>query len=152
MGRDKRDPTDAEEIAHSRRTGVFTQCQLLPGRYLLLRRSWSEYRRLRSERARLKTVLSHQLYVVFPEIVKEWKEVTAPGCLAVLRTGLTPHAIARLKSTDFIRVVHDHRRGRRMWRFKVEHVWKRLARRSFRATEAKSQWRRSVASCSGSTS
>ena len=90
MGRDKRDLTDAEQIAQLLRTGVVTKCQLLPARYMQLRRAWGEYQRLRCERARLKTLLVHQLYGVFPEIVGEWKTVTAPGCLAVLRAGLPP--------------------------------------------------------------
>ena len=77
MGRDKRDLTDAEEIAQLLRTGVVTQCQLLPAQYMQLRRAWGEYHRLRRERARLKTLLVHQLYGVFPEIVGEWKTVTA---------------------------------------------------------------------------
>ena len=40
-----------------------------------LRRAWGEYHRLRRERARLKTLLVHQLYGVFPELVGEWKTV-----------------------------------------------------------------------------
>ena len=65
MGRDKRDLTDAEQIAQLLRTGVVTQCQLLPANYMQLRRAWGEYHRLRRERARLKTLLVHQLYGVF---------------------------------------------------------------------------------------
>ena len=73
MGRDKRDLTDAEQIAQLLRTGVVTQCQLLPANYMQLRRAWGEYHRLRRERARLKTLLVHQLYGVFPELVGEWR-------------------------------------------------------------------------------
>ena len=113
MGRDKRDLTDAEQIAQLLRTGVVTKCQLLPARYMQLRRAWGEYQRLRCERARLKTLLVHQLYGVFPEIVGEWKTVTAPGCLAALRAGLPPQDIAMLTKPAFIRVVQAHRRGRR---------------------------------------
>ena len=125
MGRDKRDLTDAEQIAQLLRTGVVTQCQLLPANYMQLRRAWGEYHRLRRERARLKTLLVHQLYGVFPELVGEWHTVTAPGCLAVLRAGWPPQRIADLPKPDFIRVVQAHRRGRRMWRFKIEQVWEK---------------------------
>ncbi len=125
MSRDKRDLTDAEQIAHLLRTGVVTQCQLLPAKYMQLRRTWGEYYRLRKERARLKTVLTHQLYGVFPEIVGEWQTATAPGCLAVLRAGLTPRQIAKLTKPAFIRLARQHRRGRRMWRFKIEQVWEK---------------------------
>ena len=125
MGRDKRDLTDAEQIAQLLRTGVVTQCQLLPANYMQLRRAWGEYHRLRRERARLKTLLVHQLYGVFPELVGEWHTVTAPGCLAVLRAGWPPQRIADLTKPDFIRVVQAHRRGRRMWRFKIEQVWEK---------------------------
>ena len=116
---------DAEQIAQLLRTGVVTQCQLLPANYMQLRRAWGEYPRLRRERARLKTLLVHQLYGVFPELVGEWHTVTAPGCLAVLRAGLPPQRIADLTKPDFIRVVQAHRRGRRMWRFKIEQVWEK---------------------------
>ena len=128
MGRDKRDLTDAEQIAQLLRTGVVTQCQLLPANYMQLRRAWGEYPRLRRERARLKTLLVHQLYGVFPELVGEWHTVTAPGCLAVLRAGLPPQRIADLTKPDFIRIVQAHRRGRRMWRFKIEQVWEKAGR------------------------
>ena len=63
-----------------------------------------------------------------PEIVGEWKTVTAPGCLAVLRAGLPPQDIAMLTKPAFIRVVQEHRRGRRMWRFKIEQVWEKAGR------------------------
>ena len=109
-------------------TGVVTQCQLLPANYMQLRRAWGEYHRLRRERARLKTLLVHQLYGVFPELVGEWHTVTAPGCLAVLRAGLPPQRIADLTKPDFIRIVQAHRRGRRMWRFKIEQVWEKAGR------------------------
>ena len=128
MGRDKRALTNAEQIAQRLRTGVVTQCQLLPANYMQLRRAWGEYHRLRRERARLKTLLVHQLYGVFPELVGEWHTVTAPGCLAVLRAGLPPQRIADLTKPDFIRVVQAHRRGRRMWRFKIEQVWEKAGR------------------------
>ena len=49
MSRDKRDLTDAGEIAQPLRSGVVTQCQLLPARYMQLRLFWGEYHRLRSD-------------------------------------------------------------------------------------------------------
>ena len=128
MGRDKRDLTDAEQITQLLRTGVVTQCQLLPANYMQLRLAWGEYPRLRRERARLKTLLVHQLYGVFPELVGEWHTATAPGCLAVLRAGLPPQRSADLTKPDFIRIVQAHRRGRRMWRFKIEQVWEKAGR------------------------
>ena len=128
MGRDTRDLTDAEQIAQLLRPGVVTQCQLLPATYMQLRRGWGEYHRLRRARATLKTLLVHQLYGVFPELIGEWHTVTAPGCLAVLRTGLPPQRIADLTKPAFLRIVQAHRRGRRMWRFKIEQVWEKAGR------------------------
>ena len=93
-----------------------------------LRRGWGEYHRLRRARATLKTLLVHQLYGVFPELIGEWQTVTAPGCLAVLRTGLPPQRIADLTTPAFLRIVQAHRRGRRMWRFKIEQVWEKAGR------------------------
>jgi transposase len=122
MGRDKRDVTDAEQIAHLLRTGLVTQTQLEAGPYLAVRRAWAAYSRLRAERARLKTLVSHQVYGVFPELVGVWTDIFAPGALAVLRLGLTPFEIARLSLSEFWERVQATRRGRRVWRFKVAQV------------------------------
>lgn len=119
MGRDKRDVTDAEQIAHLLRTGLTTRTQLEPAGYLTLRRTWGAFVRLRRERARLKTLVSHQLYGAFPELVGVWSDVFAPGALAVLRVGLTPFEIAALTLGEFAARVAAARRGRRVWRFKV---------------------------------
>ena len=122
MGRDKRDVTDAEQIAHLLRTGLITRTQLEPEAYLVLRRAWGAFVRLRRERARLKTLVSHQLYGAFPELLGVWSDVFAPGALAVLRVGLTPFEIAALPFGDFVAQVSAARRGRRVWRFKVAQV------------------------------
>jgi transposase len=119
MGRDKRDVTDAEQIAHLLRTGMTTRTQLEPEPYLTLRRVWGAFQRLRKERARLKTLVSHQLYGAFPELLGVWSDVFAPGALAVLRIGLSPFEIAALPLSDFTAQVAAARRGRRVWRFKV---------------------------------
>ena len=122
MGRDKRDITDAEQIAHLLRTGVVTRTQLETGPYLTLRRAWSAFARLREERARLKTLVTHQLYGAFPELIGVWRDIFAPGPLAVLRVGLTPFEIAELPVTEFWQRVDAMRAGRRLWRFKVKQV------------------------------
>lgn len=119
MNRHKTDVTDAEQIAELARTGMVTRTQLEPRPYWELRRMWSEYVRLREERARLKTLLTHQLYGLFPEFVGNWADVLQPGALAVLRLGLTPSEVAALPVSEFIARVRDARRGRRVWRFKI---------------------------------
>jgi transposase len=125
MNRYKTDLTDAEQIAELVRGDLVTETKLETGPYLELRRAWGEYARLREERARLKTLLSHQLYGVFPELRSVWSDLFAPGCLAVLRLGLTPHEIAALPTNDFIRLAKAASRGRRLWRFKLidVHEW-----------------------------
>jgi transposase len=122
MGRDKRDVTDAEQIAQLLRTGLVTQTQLETGPYLAVRRAWAAYNRLRTERARLKTLVSHQVYGVFPELVGVWTDIFGPGALAVLRLGLTPFEIARLSLGEFWERIQVARQGRRVWRFKVAQV------------------------------
>jgi transposase len=122
LNRHKTDLTDAEQIADLLRTGLVTRTQLEPPAYLALRRAWSEYARLRAERARLKTLLTHQLYGLFPEFVKVWADVGEPGPLAVLRTGLTPLEIATLSLPAFVAEVRRHRAGRRLWRYKLVQV------------------------------
>ena len=122
LDRDKRDVTDAEQIADLLRTGMVTQTRLEALPYVGLRRTWDEFERLRRERARLKTLVKHQLYGVFPEFVRIWKDVFAPGPLAVLRVGLTPMEIAALTPIEFCDRVQERRAGRRLWRFKVVQV------------------------------
>ena len=41
---------------------------------------------------------------------------------------MPPQRIADLTKPDFIRIVQAHRRGRRMWRFKIEQVWEKAGR------------------------
>jgi transposase len=127
MGRDKRDVTDAEQIADLLRTGLVTQSRLHSHRYVALRRAWSEYVRLREERARLKGLVKHQLYGMFPELVKVWKNIFTPGALAVLRLGLTPLEIAAMSFPEFWRLVQGALSDRRAWRFKFQQVHERAA-------------------------
>jgi hypothetical protein len=122
LDRRKTDATDAEQIAELLRTGVVTRTQLEAPTYLELRRSWMEFARLRAERARLRTTLSHQLYGLFPEFHAVWADILSPGALAVLRTGLTPQAIAALTLPDFIERVVRETQGRRVWRAKLRQL------------------------------
>jgi hypothetical protein len=114
--------TDAEQIADLLRTGVVTKTQLEAPPYVELRRTWDEFDRLRRERARLKTLLKHQLYGVFPEFVRVWKDLFAPGPLAVLRLGLPPGEIAALAPAEFTHQVTTTRQGRRLWKPKLVQV------------------------------
>ena len=102
LSREKTDLTDAEQIAELCRTGLVTRTQLEARPYLALRRAWGEYARLREERARLKVLVAHQLYGLFPEFLRVWADLLQPGALAVLRTGLTPAAMAALSLTEFV--------------------------------------------------
>jgi transposase len=122
LSREKTDLTDAEQIAELCRTGLVTRTQLEAGPYLALRRAWGEYRRLREERARLKVLVAHQLYGLFPEFLRVWADLLQPGALAVLRTGLTPATMAALSLGEFVARVREHRAGRRVWRFKLAQV------------------------------
>lgn len=122
MGRDKSDVTDAEQIADLLRTGITTDTQLMPPAYVELRRAFGEYDRLRFERARLKTLLTHQLYGLFPEFVGNWSKTLSPGALAVLRLGLTPAQIACHSEPELVAKAKAASRGRRLWRFKVRQI------------------------------
>lgn len=128
MGRDKRDVTDAEQVADLLRTGMVTQGRLHEQRYVALRRAWGEYVRLRDERARLKTLVKHQLYGSFPELVTVWKDVFTPGLSAVLRLGMTPIEIAAMPLPEFWARVQAMRHDRRIWKFKVDQVHERAAK------------------------
>ena len=114
MGRDKRDITDAEQIADLLRIGMVTRTRLMPGKYVELRRAFGEFDRLRFERARLKVLLKHQLYGQFPEFVGNWSKTLSPGALAVLRLGLTPAEIAAHTEPDLVAKAKAASRGRRL--------------------------------------
>lgn len=135
LSREKTDRTDAEQIAELCRTGMVTRTQLEAGPYLALRRAWGEYRRLRDERARLKVLVAQQLYGLFPEFLRVWADLLQPGALAVLRTGLTPAAMATMSLAEFIERVRQHRAGRRVWRYKLAQVH-RYAQQSVACPEA----------------
>ena len=122
LSREKTDLTDAEQIAELCRSGLVTRTQLEARPYLALRRAWGEYRRLREERARLKVLVAHQLYGLFPEFLRVWADLLQPGALAVLRTGRTPATMAALSVGEFVARVREHRAGRRVWRFKLAQV------------------------------
>ena len=114
LSREKTDLTDAEQIAELCRTGLGTRTQLETRPYLALRRAWGEYVRLREERARLK-------------VLRVWADLLQPGALAVLRTGLTPAAMAALSLTEFVAQVRAHGAGHRIWRFKLAQVHREAA-------------------------
>jgi transposase len=122
LSREKTDRTDAEQIAELCRTGMVTRTQLEAGPYLAMRRAWGEYHRLRDERSRLKVLIAQQLYGLFPEFLRVWADLLQPGALAVLRTGLTPGAIAAMSFSEFVECLRPHRAGRRVWRFKLAQV------------------------------
>jgi transposase len=127
LSREKTDLTDAEQIAELGRTGLVTRTQLEARPYLALRRAWGEYARLREERARLKVLVAHQLYGLFPEFLRVWADLLQPGALAVLRTGLTPAAMAALSLAEFVAQVRAHCAGHRIWRFKLAQVHREAA-------------------------
>ena len=127
LSREKTDLTDAEQIAELCRTGLVTRTQLEARPYLALRRAWGEYRRLREERARRKVLVAHQLYGLFPECLRVWADLLQPGALAVLRTGLTPAALAALSLSEFVAQVRAHRAGHRIWRVKLAQVHREAA-------------------------
>ncbi len=87
--------------------------------------AWGEYVRLREERARLKVLVAHQLYGLFPEFLRVWADLLQPGALAVLRTGLTPAAMAALSLHEFVAQVRAHGAGQRIWRYKLADAWLR---------------------------
>ena len=127
LSREKTDLTDAEQIAELCRTGLVTRTQLEARPYLALRRAWGEYARLREERARLKVLVAHQLYGLFPEFLRVWADLLQPGALAVLRTGLTHAAMAALPLTEFVAQARAHGAGHRLWRDTLAQVHRAAA-------------------------
>jgi hypothetical protein len=83
---------------------------------------------LRSEAARLKSLLRQQLFGLFPELLEVWSRVDRPGLIAVLRCSLTPAQIAVLPPSEFPARVCAAREGWRLWRAKVRAVHEKAAR------------------------
>src|SRR5215470_16389308 len=123
LSREKTDLTDAEQIAELCRTGLVTRTQLEPRPYLVLRRAWSEYVRLREERARLTVLVAHQLYGLFLEFLRVWADLLQPGGLGRLADRPDPPAaIAALSLTQFVVQARAHCAGHRLWRYKLAQV------------------------------
>lgn len=120
LDRSKDDPRDAFTIADLLRTGKFTESQLLHGPYADLRQYAQHYDRLQQELRRQKNLLVTYAGQLFPELRREFKDLTGQTALALLRSDAAAAAIRQQTAPAFLDQVAAHFTGPGLARAKLE--------------------------------
>ena len=120
LDRSKDDPRDAFTIADLLRTGKFTESQLLHGPYADLRQYAQHYDRLQQELRRHKNLLVTFTGQLFPELRREFKDLTGKTALALLRSGAAAGAIRQQTGAAFLAQVAAHFSGPGLARAKLQ--------------------------------
>lgn len=115
LNRRKNDFRDAEVAAQLLLTGEFNETKLPEGLYADLRVSYTTYRRLVKERARIINLVKGLLDNLFPEFTQAFKDICGTTALSVLHTCPIPEAIVEMREEEFIELVatrHQERLAR----------------------------------------
>jgi transposase len=119
LDRSKDDPRDAFTIADLLRTGKFTETRLLHGRYADLRQYAQAYDRLQQELRRQKNLIISLAGQLFPELGREFADLTGLTALALLRSGAAASAIRQQHLAAFLAQVARHFTGQGLARAKL---------------------------------
>ena len=114
LDRSKDDLRDAFIIADLLRTGKYTETRLLHGYYADLRHYVTLYERLRRDIVRQKNLLGVAVGQLFPELRREFKDLTGATALAMLQNHASAVLIRRMSMEAFIAEVRVAFRGKRM--------------------------------------
>lgn len=114
LDRSKDDARDAFIIADLLRTGKYTETRLLHGYYADLRHYVTLYERLRRDIVRQKNLLAVAVGQVFPELRREFKDLTGATALAMLQNHAAAVLIRTMSMEAFIAEVRVAFRGKRM--------------------------------------
>jgi len=114
LDRSKDDVRDAFMIADLLRTGKYTETRLLHGRYAELRYYAALYEQLRREVVRHKNVLRNAVGQLFPEVTREFKDLTGLAALATLSNHAAACIIRELSEEAFIAAVRADFEGQRL--------------------------------------
>jgi len=122
LDRSKDDVRDAFTIADLVRTGKYTETRLLHGRYAELRHYSALYERLRGEVVRQKNLLRATVGQLFPELTREFKDLTGMTALAMLRNHAAASAIREMSKEAFMAAVRADWEGKRLCVSKLRRV------------------------------
>jgi len=114
LSRTKNDYRDAAMVAELLRTGKFTLTRLTYGRRAELRRTFILYTRLVDDRARQKNLLRAALDSLFPEFTQVFRDPLGLTARAVLLACPSPHKIREKSLEEFVSLVREAYRGRRL--------------------------------------
>jgi transposase len=122
LDRSKDDPRDAFFIADLLRTGKYTETRLLHGPYAELRQYVTLRERLRGDLRRQKSLVTNIAGQLFPELSREFKDVTGQTALALLSRHAAAVGIRELPLDLFIHNVRSVFQGTRLMVSKLRRV------------------------------
>ena len=114
LDRSKDDPRDAFVIADLLRTGKYTETRLLHGPYAELRQYVNLRERLRRDIRRQKTLVSNIAGQLFPELRREFRNLTGQTALAMLSSHAAAAVIRDLPLDAFVDDVRSVFQGKRL--------------------------------------
>jgi transposase len=122
LDRSKDDPRDAFTIGDLLRTGKYTQTQLLHGDYAELRQLAALYDRLQHDRRRQMTLVRSGAGQLFPELAREFKDLTGATASALLRRHAAARVVRQLSLTAFLAEVRADFHGQRLLVSKLRRI------------------------------
>jgi transposase len=122
LDRSKDDPRDAFVIADLLRTGKYTETRLLHGQYAELRQYVTSRERLLRDIRRQKTLIDNIVGQLFPELGREFKDLTGKTALAMLSSHGAATVIQQLPLDVFITDVRSVFKGERLMVSKLARV------------------------------
>jgi transposase len=123
LDRSKDDPRDAFVIADLLRTGKYTETRLLHGQYAELRQYVTLRDRLQGDIRRQKTLVSNLAGQLFPELSREFKDLTGQTALALLSSHAAATVIRQLPLDVFINDVRSVFQGKRLMVSKLRRAY-----------------------------
>jgi transposase len=123
LDRSKDDPRDAFVIADLLRTGKYTETRLLHGQYAELRQYVTLRERLLGDIRRQKTLVSNIAGQLFPELCREFRDLTGQTALAMLSSHAAATVIRELPLDVFINDVRSVFQGKRLMVSKLRRAY-----------------------------
>jgi transposase len=123
LDRSKDDPRDAFVIADLLRTGKYTETRLLHGQYAELRQYVTLRERLVGDLRRQKALVSNIAGQLFPELSREFKNLTGQTALALLSSHAAATVIQQLPLEVFINDVRSVFQGKRLMVSKLRRAY-----------------------------
>jgi len=135
LDRSKDDPRDAFTIGDLLRTGKYTETRLLHGGYAELRQHVTVYDRLQRDLRRQMTLVRNTAGQLFPELAREFKDVTGETASALLRGHAAASRVRQLPLDIFLAEVRADFQGQRLLVSKLRRIHA-LAAQSVGLTES----------------